>query len=31
VRFTQKARAELAEVLKENSGKVLRVLFRGYG
>jgi hypothetical protein len=31
VRFTQKAQDELAEVLKENSGKVLRVLFKGYG
>lgn len=31
VRFTQKAQAEIVEVLKENSGKVLRVLFKGYG
>jgi hypothetical protein len=31
MRFTPKAQAELAEVLKENSGKVLRVLFKGYG
>ena len=29
--FTDKARAQVAELLKENSGKVLRVLFRGYG
>ena len=31
MRFTEKAQAELTEVLKENSGKVLRVLFKGYG
>ena len=31
VRFTEKAQAEIAEVLKENTGKVLRVLFKGYG
>jgi hypothetical protein len=31
VRFTEKAQTELAEVLKENGGKVLRVLFKGYG
>jgi hypothetical protein len=31
VRFTEKAQVELAEVLKENSGKILRVLFKGYG
>ena len=31
MRFTEKAQAELAEVLKESSGKVLRVLFKGYG
>jgi len=31
MRFTAKAQAELAELLKENSGKVLRVLFKGYG
>lgn len=30
-RFTEKAQAEIAEVLKENTGKVLRVLFKGYG
>ncbi len=31
MRFTEKAQAELTGVLKENSGKVLRVLFKGYG
>jgi hypothetical protein len=31
VRFTEKAQTELAEVLKENNGKVLRILFKGYG
>ena len=31
MRFTDKARAQITEMLKENSGKVLRVLFRGYG
>ena len=31
MRFTEKAQTELAEVLKENGGKVLRVLFKGYG
>ncbi len=31
MRFTEKAQAELTEVLKENDGKVLRVLFKGYG
>jgi len=29
--FTEKAQAEIAEVLKENGGKVLRVVFKGYG
>jgi hypothetical protein len=31
MKFTEKAAAELVTVLKENAGKVLRVLFRGYG
>jgi hypothetical protein len=31
MRFTEKAAAELVAVLKENAGKVLRVLFKGYG
>jgi hypothetical protein len=31
MRFTDAARAEVLELLKQNSGKVLRVLFRGYG
>ena len=31
MRFTEKAQVEIAEVLKENSGKALRVLFKGYG
>jgi hypothetical protein len=31
MRFTAKARDQIAELLKENSGKVVRVLFRGYG
>ena len=31
MRFTAKAQEQIAEVLKENSGKVLRVLFKGYG
>jgi Fe-S cluster assembly iron-binding protein IscA len=31
VRFTEKAQNEIAEILKENNGKVLRVLFKGYG
>ena len=31
MRFTEKAQTELTEVLKENGGKVLRVLFKGYG
>jgi hypothetical protein len=31
MRFTEKAQTELATVLTENAGKVLRVLFKGYG
>jgi hypothetical protein len=31
MRFTDAARAEIAEMLKQNPGKVLRVLIRGYG
>lgn len=31
MRFTEAARAEIAELLKQNSGKVLKVLLRGYG
>jgi hypothetical protein len=31
MRFTDAARAEVSEMLKQNSGKVLRVLFRGFG
>jgi Fe-S cluster assembly iron-binding protein IscA len=31
MRFTEKAASELAAVLKENAGKVLRVVFKGYG
>jgi hypothetical protein len=31
MRFTPRAQAEVAEVLQENTGKVLRVLFKGYG
>jgi hypothetical protein len=31
MRFTAKARAQVGELLKENSGKILRVHFRGYG
>jgi Fe-S cluster assembly iron-binding protein IscA len=31
VRFTEKAQTEIAEILKENNGQVLRVLFKGYG
>jgi hypothetical protein len=31
MRFTEAARTEISEMLRQNSGKVLRVLFRGYG
>ena len=31
MRFTDAARAEIAEVLKQDPGKVLRVMLRGYG
>lgn len=31
MRFTDAARAHIAEMLKQNPGKVLRVQFRGYG
>lgn len=31
MQFTEKAQAELVCVLKENAGKALRVLFKGYG
>jgi hypothetical protein len=31
MQFSEKAQAELATVLKENAGKVLRVVFRGFG
>jgi hypothetical protein len=31
MRFTDAARAEIGEVLKQSSGKVLRVFLRGYG
>jgi hypothetical protein len=31
MRFTDAARAEITEMLKQNTGKVLRVLIRGYG
>jgi hypothetical protein len=31
MRFTDAARVEIAELLKQNSGKVLKVLLRGYG
>jgi hypothetical protein len=31
MRFTDAARAEVAGLLEQNSGKVLKVLLRGYG
>lgn len=31
MRFTARARDKVGELLKENTGKVLRVLYRGYG
>ena len=31
MRFTDAARAEIAEVLRKDPGKVLRVMMRGYG
>ncbi len=31
MRFTDAARAEIAEALKQDPGKVLRVMLRGYG
>jgi len=31
MRFTEAARGRVEELLKESSGKVLRVVFGGYG
>jgi hypothetical protein len=31
MRFTDAAKAEVSEILKQNPGKVLTVVLRGYG